>query len=173
ATEPPSAMRARDAYRSAAWLGRRQPITVVPAVSSLKALREQARASQAKQPFIGFADPLLDGPNASYAEAARAARAAVACPPEAKAPARRVASASKGAARFTSVFRGAQADVKQVRALPPLPETTDEVCAVARSFGAPASDLWLGLPPGRGNVRRLWQEAGSPTIASCTLPPTA
>src|SRR5262249_7766221 len=156
--EPPSAVSARDAYRSAAWLGRRQPITVVPAVSSLKALREQARASQAKQPFIGFADPLLDGPNASYAEAARAARAAVSCPPEAKAPARSIGSASKGAASFTSVFRGAQADVKQVRALPPLPESTDEVCAVARSFGAPASDLWLGVRASEGNVKRLSQE---------------
>jgi CHAT domain-containing protein len=157
-SEPPGAVSARDAYRSAAWLGRRQPVTVMPAVSSLKALREQARASQAKRPFIGFADPLLDGPDASYAEAARAARAAVACPPEAKAPARRVASASKGAASFSSVFRGAQADVKQVRALPPLPETTDEVCAVARSIGAPASDLWLGARASEGNVKRLSQE---------------
>ena len=47
--------------RSAAWLIRDHALTVLPAVSSLKALRRVARPSAASKPMIGFGNPLLDG----------------------------------------------------------------------------------------------------------------
>jgi hypothetical protein len=50
-----------DEYRVAAWLGARQPLTLLPAVSSLKALRRVGRPSAAPRPMIGFGNPLLDG----------------------------------------------------------------------------------------------------------------
>ena len=41
-------------HRSAAWLIREHALTVLPAVSSLKALRRVARRSAATRPMIGF-----------------------------------------------------------------------------------------------------------------------
>ena len=49
-----------DAYKTAAWLGQRQAITILPSVGSLKALRA-AKASAATEPFTGFGNPLLTG----------------------------------------------------------------------------------------------------------------
>ena len=48
-------------YKSIPWLTREHAVTVLPAVSSLKALRRVARSSAAKLPMIGFGNPLLDG----------------------------------------------------------------------------------------------------------------
>jgi CHAT domain-containing protein len=39
---------------------------------------------------------------------------------------------------------GAIADVEKVRALPPLPETADELRAIAKELGATEDDLLLG-----------------------------
>jgi hypothetical protein len=64
-TAPP----ANGDHRSAAWLVRDHALTVLPAVSSLKALRRVARPSAAKRPMIGFGNPLLDGPE-SHAQRA-------------------------------------------------------------------------------------------------------
>ena len=49
------------ADRDVQWLARTHAITVLPAVSSLKALRRVARPSAATKPMIGFGNPLLDG----------------------------------------------------------------------------------------------------------------
>ena len=46
-------------YAKAPWLIRDHSITVLPSVGSLKALRQDAKASQATIPFIGFGNPLL------------------------------------------------------------------------------------------------------------------
>ena len=70
-------------YRSAAWLARRHAITVLPAVSSLKALRRVAKPSAATKPMIGFGNPLLDGDPAERpweADWAKLARQKQACP---------------------------------------------------------------------------------------------
>jgi len=49
-------------YREVAWLATRQPITVLPSVASLKALRQFAKTSRATKPYLGIGNPLLDGP---------------------------------------------------------------------------------------------------------------
>ena len=48
-------------YRAAAWLARQNAVTVLPAVTSLKALRRVAKPSGATKAMIGFGNPLLDG----------------------------------------------------------------------------------------------------------------
>ena len=48
-------------YAKAAWLAKRQPLTVLPSVSSLKTLRTAALRSQAEHPFLALANPLLLG----------------------------------------------------------------------------------------------------------------
>jgi tetratricopeptide (TPR) repeat protein len=82
-TEPPkTSVPAESAgYRDASWLGARQPITVLPAVSSLKALRAHARPSVAGKAYFGIGNPLLDGRPADPNDVARAklARAKQTC----------------------------------------------------------------------------------------------
>jgi hypothetical protein len=50
-----------DDYRATPWLARKHAVTVLPAASSLKALRRVAKASAAKKPMLGVGNPLLDG----------------------------------------------------------------------------------------------------------------
>ena len=61
--------------KSIAWLARSHAVTVLPAVSSLKALRRVVKPSAATKPMIGFGDPLLDGPNDRYARGSPSSRA--------------------------------------------------------------------------------------------------
>jgi CHAT domain-containing protein len=63
------------------------------------------------------------------------------------------------AGEIGSKFRGPLADVKEVERLQPLPETTKELCAVARRLGIPESDIesrvWLGSRATETNVKEL------------------
>src|SRR5205085_88375 len=77
-----------------------------------------------------------------YKKQAQAARAKQKCP---KSFAQRIASdAARPLAGFAKLFRGAQADIEQLRQITPLPETADELCAVGRRLGVPESDILLG-----------------------------
>ena len=73
---------ARGGDKNAAWLIRDHALTVLPAVSSLKALRRVARPSAANRPMIGFGNPLLDGDPADATDRSRAqaAREKQRCP---------------------------------------------------------------------------------------------
>ena len=78
--KPDPAAAGTDAFRRAAWLAKSNAITVLPSVSSLKALREHAKTSHATKPFVGFGNPLLDGPDARSGVRAEMARAKQQCP---------------------------------------------------------------------------------------------
>jgi hypothetical protein len=47
-------------YRDATWLIKRQAVTVLPSVASLKALRAFTRGERASKPMVGFGDPVFD-----------------------------------------------------------------------------------------------------------------
>jgi CHAT domain-containing protein len=136
-------------YRQVAWLGARQPISMLPSVPSLKALRQLAKASKATQPYIGFGNPLLSGPNGEDRRAWRRQSCG--------APAETVAMASRGSVRGTipKFFRGGLANVEEVRAQSPLPETTDELCAVARASGAAETAVYLGEKATERRIKSL------------------
>jgi hypothetical protein len=61
--EPPKGSEPNDSqlqsYREATWLIRRHAVTVLPSVSSLRALRVLAKGGQAPKPLIGFGDPVF------------------------------------------------------------------------------------------------------------------
>src|SRR5262249_51553281 len=62
-TAPPnSELKCMEPNRDAAWLAVQQPVTMLPSVGSLQALRKLA-PSQAKEPYIAFGNPLLLGPS--------------------------------------------------------------------------------------------------------------
>jgi len=47
-------------YRDAAWLIRRQAVSALPSVASLKALRAFAHRGHGTRPMTGFGNPLFD-----------------------------------------------------------------------------------------------------------------
>ena len=124
-------------YAKAAWIIKRHPITVLPSVASLKSLRQMAKASGATQPFIGFGNPLLTGPSGTDRRAWQAQKCAPA-PTSIRVASRTVSGAA------SDFFRNGRADVAALRAQYPLPETTDEVCLVARLSGASENAVYLG-----------------------------
>jgi CHAT domain-containing protein/tetratricopeptide (TPR) repeat protein len=154
---PAGGERAVADFRRAAWLALEQAITVLPSVRSLQALRKLP-PTQAREPYIAFGNPLLDG-GALQGELARLARAKQSCSPESRSPLRRVADAGRGAPRLDALVGGV--DLALLRAQAPLPETTDELCAVARSLGAldapgrEAETVWLGARASETNLKAL------------------
>jgi CHAT domain-containing protein len=128
------------AYRDAAWLVKRHAITVLPSVASLKALRVFARKGQGTKPMIGFGDPVFATHQAAV-------------------PAGQGTAAVKIAARtraYSDYWRGASVDrARLADALSPLPDSAEELKAVAAKLGAPSSDIHLARNATEANVKRL------------------
>jgi CHAT domain-containing protein/Tfp pilus assembly protein PilF len=130
-----------EGYREAAWLLKRQAVSVLPSVASLKALRSLARKDHGAKPMIGFGDPLFN-PMQDSAGDKRAAGT--------KTAARSVTSAA-----YTDFWQGAGVDRgKLAQALPQLPDTADELKAVAKDLGVAASDIHLGADASETAVKR-------------------
>ncbi|BAL73983.1 CHAT domain-containing tetratricopeptide repeat protein [Bradyrhizobium cosmicum] len=130
-----------DGYRSAAWLLRRQAVSVLPSVASLKSLRAFARRDHGVKPMTGFGDPVFN--------------------PALEGPADRRAANGKVAARsivtsaYTDFWRGAGVDrTRLAQALPQLPDTADELNAVAKDVGAAAADIHLGRDASETTLKR-------------------
>jgi CHAT domain-containing protein/tetratricopeptide (TPR) repeat protein len=127
-----------EAYRAIAWLARRQAITVLPAVSSLKALRlHEATAQRARDAYAGYGDPVLNGDGASC----RTPKVPDTCAASATngMPGRATLRGRGGrrSGQLDAVFaKGAGLDnvLEQVRALCPLPDTAYEIKCVAEGF---------------------------------------
>ena len=103
-----------DNYQAAAWLPKNYSLTRLPSVSSLRALRVFAAAGEAKEPFIGFGDPILKGDVGDL-----------------------------HGLELASVYRGTTADIDQVRNLPELPDTADELKRIAQYLRAPDDKIYL------------------------------
>jgi hypothetical protein len=58
-------------------------------------------------------------------------------------------------------LRSGLADAGQIRSQVPLPETADELCAVARDLGGSDKDIWLGKRATEAEIKHL-SEAGLP-----------
>jgi CHAT domain-containing protein len=146
-----------DVFRRSAWLIRQHALTILPAVSSLKALRQLAKDSHADRTMIGFGNPLLDGPDARFAKSASAARSKQSCP---KTPKQRVAALTGERRGVLPLdLRRGLAEVTEIRGQVPLPETADELCAVARDLRVNGDEIRLGARATESEIKRL-SEAG-------------
>jgi CHAT domain-containing protein/tetratricopeptide (TPR) repeat protein len=141
-TEKPSNPVDTEDYRSAAWLARRTAVTVLPSVNSLVALRAHTRPSAAPRPYLGLGNPLLNGPDAGYASLAAQALAKQTCNDPAGAG--EIALLETRGIVSPMVTSGSLADIAFLRAQPPLPETADELCSVARNLKIDAASVHLG-----------------------------
>jgi CHAT domain-containing protein/tetratricopeptide (TPR) repeat protein len=126
-------------YRDAQWLIKRQAVSVLPSVASLKALRGFARKDAAAKPMIGFGDPSFGAGQPGV-------------------PTRQLAVTRnpQQTRAYTDFWKGDGVDrSKLAEALPPLPDTADELRAVAANLGAPLSDIYLGRDASETTVKRL------------------
>jgi CHAT domain-containing protein/Tfp pilus assembly protein PilF len=122
-------------YRDAAWLLKRHAVTVLPSVTSLKALRVFALKDQAGKPMIGFGDPVF---NTDREGATRSGQ-------------RRVAAKTRAYADF---WQGAGVDRAMLgQVLVRLEDTADELKAVAGKLGAPSSEIFLREAASETNVK--------------------
>jgi CHAT domain-containing protein/tetratricopeptide (TPR) repeat protein len=154
-TKPP----ASNDPASAAWLIRDHAITVLPSVASLAALRRTAKPSAATKPMIGFGNPLLDGDQKHprdggyYKELADMARSHIGC---AATQEQRTASLRALSRNFTPVAQTVGiADLTDLKRQTPLPETADELCAVARRLGADTGEIRIGKRATEIEIKRL------------------
>src|SRR5262245_41307323 len=90
--------------------------------------------------LVGFGNPLLDGPDSSYAMFAKLSRQKQKCQNGPGQLSRQPVVTSLKLPQS----RGGLANVADVRAQRPLPETADELCAVARDLRVPESDIRRG-----------------------------
>jgi CHAT domain-containing protein len=110
------------ALREAAWLIKSYALSVLPSVQSLSALRKLPGGAAGARPFFGMGDPVLEGPD----------------------PAERQRSGRKrSAAKPAGFYRNGLADIRAVRELTPLPDTAEELRAIAKVLGAPADAVNL------------------------------
>jgi CHAT domain-containing protein len=124
-----------EGYRDAAWLLKRQAVSILPSVSSLKALRGFTRKDQAIKPMTGFGDPVFNPAEAGSEK--------------------RTAARSVTSAAYSDFWQGAGVDRgKLALALPQLPDTADELNAVAKDLAAAAADIHLGVDASETTVKR-------------------
>jgi CHAT domain-containing protein/tetratricopeptide (TPR) repeat protein len=143
-TEKPSATPDFDhlsGYRDAAWLIKRQAVSVLPSVASLTALQLFGHKEQGSKPMIGFGNPVFNPAAAAAATTERGGS---------RKAARRLSARS-----YSDFWQGAAIDRRQLgQSLPELPDTADELKAVALNVGAPAADLHLGRDASETTVKR-------------------
>lgn len=129
-----------EGYRDAAWLLKRQAVSILPSVTSLKSLRAFARRDQGIKPMTGFGDPLFNPAQ----EGSGNQRATI------KAASRGVTTIA-----YTDFWQGAGVDRGRLaQALAPLPDTADELNAVAKDLGVAAEDIHLGADASETTVKR-------------------
>jgi CHAT domain-containing protein len=134
-----------EGYRDAAWLLKRQAVSVLPSIASLKARRRFARKDQGTKPMIGFGDLLFDAMQDGTGDQRAKARSGT------------TKSAARGltTAAYTDFWQGAGVDrARLAQSLPRLLDTADELNAVARDLGVAASDIHLGADASEATVKR-------------------
>lgn len=145
-----------DKDRDIQWLARHHAITVLPSVFALKSLRGVSKPSAASRPLLAVGNPLLEG---SPKERPRAelAQSKQSCPELVNL--RRVASSTRrlhirgggpGSAKIAST--------EEIRWQAPLPETADELCAVASHLKLEPDDVLLGQRATEAAIKRLSRE---------------
>lgn len=118
---------AERAFDSAAWLVRDFAISHATTVSAWLALRESAGKARGARPFFGFGDPQFS--------------------------LRKAAGAGSAVRSLTSKLSDKQELALEYEQLPALPETRDEILAIAKTLGADSSaDTLFGADASRANV---------------------
>lgn len=133
-----------DRYRKVAWLARSHAVTVMPAVSSLIALRALPSASDTPRNFVGFGDPIFNADQLAQAPADST-----------------VGLTSRGALktrgvpiRLRNLPKTRGVDSAELGILPRLPDTDAEIRTMAKAMQADmARDVFIGKQANEKSVR--------------------
>jgi CHAT domain-containing protein len=125
----------------------------LPAVSSLKALRRVGRPSEALKPMLGIGNPLLDGPDDRYEALAKLAREKQTFRDTRLQESAPVVGVRAPVSRIET--RGGLVSIADIKRQVPLPETADELCAVAQDMKADPGDILLGAKATEREIKRL------------------
>ena len=139
---PPPEIKTNADYRQVDWLAKRYALSVLPSVSSIQAFRLFAKASTAPEPFAGIGDPVIgvaDG-------ATRGARGKTS-----------IATVFRNTPKGSTLATEANeiADVDAIRNAPRLPETADELRAMAKALKATEKSLWLQANATEAKIKQL------------------
>jgi CHAT domain-containing protein/tetratricopeptide (TPR) repeat protein len=111
------------------WLVRSYAIANLPSVASLKTLRSAASSSSAVKPMIAFADPIFSKEEKTQVAALRS---------------------------VVNFYDGGKPDlISLAKALPQLPDTANEVLAIAEALKADETDLKLGISASETTVKQM------------------
>ncbi len=149
-----------DPLASAAWLVKDYAVNQISTATAFTALRDNRSATGAGRAFAGFGDPLFklasapapakNAPPPPKGKQAKATTPSVAAQPAASpasSPIRRLMTSVR---RGSTDVAGLDFDYGKV---PPLPDTREEVLALAQLLGAdPAADTYLGAAASRKTV---------------------
>jgi CHAT domain-containing protein/tetratricopeptide (TPR) repeat protein len=133
------------AYRAVPWLVRTHAVTTVPSVAALQTLRALPPGKSSRDKLIGFGDPLFSVEQAAEAD--------------------KPVEVAEASATVTRGFRGMrlerrstpqleEVDSAQLAMLPRLPDTADELKAIAAALEAdPKKALFLGKEANERKVK--------------------
>jgi CHAT domain-containing protein len=142
-------------YRDVPWLARAHAVTVIPSASALVSLRRLPPSSPNRETLIGFGDPYFNEQEAAEAES------------EQSLAGQQLTEAVPANSATDVVARGAplklraaphveDVDKAELAMLPRLPDTRDELTAMARALNVdPAKALYLGKAANEQNVETL------------------
>ena len=130
-------------YRQVRWLVRDHTITNIPSTAALKAIRQLPPGSDAREPLIGFGDPVFETETKTIVSAAPGDRIETAS-----------LEASGLALRRRAVPQTRQIASASLALLPTLPDTADELRSIALSLQAdPTRALNLGRDASERKVK--------------------
>ena len=127
----PREIRSIDDYRQVDWLAKRYAFSVLPSVGSIQAFRHFAKTNASQEVFAGFGDPLI-GREGSATRGKYSGMDA--------------ANVFRNSARpnvQAGVLETEIADVEVIRKAPRLPETAEELRAMAKILKSGPKSLWL------------------------------
>jgi CHAT domain-containing protein len=130
-------------YRAIPWLGRSHAVTIIPSVGTLATLRALPPGDARRRPFVGFGDPYFSVGQAEGASSESVGRAAT------------LSRHDGMALREVSVSPDSNALESRFARLPRLPDTAEEIRAIAQALGADEGDVFLGISANERTVKRV------------------
>ena len=131
------------AYREVPWLARTHAVSMVPSSAALLTLRQLPPRSTQHEKLVGFADPIFNKSQAAEAE---------------KTTATTLAQITEADTRGLKLKRRAAPEVAELESatlgsLPRLPDTADELKAVAQALDADVKTLYFGREANERKVK--------------------
>ena len=136
-------------YRTVPWLARSHAVTVVPSASALVTLRHLPPGAPGRDKLIGFGDPYFNEQEASEADEEQEQKPQLVAANDTD-----TSVVTRGLRlKLRAAPHTEDVDKAELAQLPRLPDTRDELTAVAQALGAdPANALYLGKDANEQNV---------------------